>query len=130
MVKPGLPILPVQEPSVQVFNVDSEPEDPPSVQIPSIVNVPASSQPSQRVPQNLIENEDLAWERFEKVVTNEDVVVCYDMTLKDFEHFGVQDLFKVCELFFFSFFFLYLVLFSNVYVHILSNKILTYVGNV
>ena len=106
MVKPGLPILPVQEPSVQVFNVDSEPEDPPFVQIPSIVNVPASSQPSQRVPQNLIENEDLAWERFEKVVTNEDVVVCYDMTLKDFEHFGVQDLFKVCELFFFSFFFI------------------------
>ena len=114
MVKPGLPILPVQEPSIQVFNVDSEPEDPPSVQIPSIVNVPASSQPSQRVPQNLIENEDLAWERFEKVVTNEDVVVCYDMTLKDFEHFGVQDLFKVCELFFFSFFF-YISSFSVMY---------------
>ena len=68
------------------------------MQIPSIVNVPTSSQPSRRVPQNLIENEDLTWERFEKVVTDEDVAACYDMSLKDFEHSSVHDLFKVCEL--------------------------------
>ena len=43
---------------------------------------------------NLLENEDLAWERFEKAVTNEDVAVCYDMSLKEFEHFDVHDLFK------------------------------------
>ena len=48
---------------------------------------------------NIIENEDLAWERFGKVVSNEDIIVCYDMSLKDFEHFGVYDLFKVCILF-------------------------------
>ena len=46
---------------------------------------------------NLVENEDLAWERFEKVVFDEDIVACYDMSLKDFEHYGVYDLFKVCN---------------------------------
>ena len=51
---------------------------------------------------NLIENEDLAWERFEKAMSNEDIVVCYDMSLKDFEHSGVHDLFKVSNFIFAS----------------------------
>ena len=59
--------------------------------------MPATSQPSQQVPSNIIENEDLAWERFQKVVSNEDINTCYDMSLKDFEHSGVHDLFKVCN---------------------------------
>ena len=33
----------------------------------------ATSQPSQQVPSNIIENEDLAWERFQKAVSDEDV---------------------------------------------------------
>ena len=37
----------------------------------------------------------MAWEHFEKVVSNEDIVACYEISLKDFEHFGVHDLFKV-----------------------------------
>ena len=44
---------------------------------------------------NLVDNEDLAWGRFEKVVFDEDIAACYDMSLKDFEHSGVHDLFKV-----------------------------------
>lgn len=44
---------------------------------------------------NLIENEDLAWEHFKKVVSDKDIAACYDMSLKDFEHSGVHDLFKV-----------------------------------
>ena len=52
---------------------------------------------------NLLENEDLAWERIEKAVTGEDVVVCYDMSLKEFKHSGVHNLFKVL---FYLFFFL------------------------
>ena len=62
--------------------------------------MPTSSQPSQRVPMNLLENEDLAWERFEKVMTNEDMAVCYDISLKEFEHTAVHDLFKVCNYFY------------------------------
>ena len=30
-------------------------------------------------------------------MTDEDVAVCYDMSLKEFEHFVVHDLFKVCD---------------------------------
>ena len=49
---------------------------------------------------NLLENEDLAWERFEKAMTREDVATCYDMSSKEFEHFAVLDLFKVCNYFY------------------------------
>ena len=66
----------------------------------SKTTVLASSQPFQRVPMNLLENEDLAWERFEKAVTNEDVAVCYDTSLKKFEYSAIHDLFKVCNYFY------------------------------
>jgi len=46
---------------------------------------------------NLVEYEDLAWERFQKAVTDEDMAACYDMSLKEFENFTVHDLFKVCN---------------------------------
>ena len=49
---------------------------------------------------NLLENEDLAWERFEKAVTNEDVAVCYDTSLKKFEYSAIHDIFKVCNYFY------------------------------
>ena len=68
---------------------------------PSKTTVPATSQPSQHVPSNIIENEDLAWERFQRAVLDEDINVCYDMSLKDFEHSGVHDLFKVSNFIFF-----------------------------
>ena len=58
VVKPDLPIPPTsQQPSIQVHHVDlSKP-----VRIPSSkTTVPTSSQPSQRVPMNLIKNDDLA----------------------------------------------------------------------
>ena len=44
---------------------------------------------------NLIENEDLAWECFEKAVFDKDIAACYDISLKEFEHSSVHDLFKV-----------------------------------
>ena len=55
---------------------------------------------------------------------DKDVAACYDMSLKDFEHFGVHDLFKVCELFFIP------RPVSSVYMCTLSNQVLIYVGNV
>ena len=65
-------------------------------------------------------------------MTNEDVAACYDMSLKDFEHSGVHDLFKICKL---LFLYIYIYIYishpvNNVYMCILSNKILIYVGNV
>ena len=56
------PNPPTSQPSVQIFDVDSSapikviPFKTPS----SKTTTPASSQPSQRIPMNLIENEDLA----------------------------------------------------------------------
>ena len=70
---------------------------------------------------NIIENEDLAWERFGKAVSDEDIVLCYDMSLKDFEHFGVHDLFKVCILFFFFFFFSFFISCLDSFTLLLSN---------
>ena len=71
-VKLGLLVLPTsQQLSIQIHDIDTEPARDPS----SKTTVLALSQPSQRIPMNLVENEDLAWERFEKAVTNEDMEV-------------------------------------------------------
>ena len=81
--------------TVQVLALDPELEDPPSKKISSIVHAPTSSTPSKEVPQHLLGNEDLAWERFSTAVTDVHVGACYNMSSKDFEHSGVHDLFKV-----------------------------------
>ena len=80
-----------------MYDVDSSTptETTPSKTPPSKTTMPAISQPSPQVPTNIIENENLAWERFQKAVTDEDINICYDMSLKNFEHFGVHDVFKV-----------------------------------
>ena len=83
------------ESPVQILALDPEPKDPPSKKISSIVHAPTPSTPSKEVPQHLLGNEDLAWERFSTAVTDVDVCACYNMSLKDFEHSGVHDLFKV-----------------------------------
>ena len=84
-----------QESPVQILTLDSEPKDPPSKKISSIVYAPTPSTPSKEVPQHLLGNEDLAWERFSTVVTDVDVGAYYNMSLKYFEHSSVHDLFKV-----------------------------------
>ena len=91
--KPNLPPL---QPSIKIYDVDSStPTETTPSKTPPSKTVPTTSQPSTHVPTNIIENENLAWERFQKAVTNEDINVCYDMSLKDFEHSGVHNLFKV-----------------------------------
>ena len=98
-VKPNSP--PPQS-SIRIYDVDSSTptettssKTPPSKTHPSKTTAPATSQPSALVPTNIIENENLACERFQKAVTDKDINVCYDMSLKDFEHSGVHDLFKI-----------------------------------
>ena len=83
----------------QVFDVDlSTPIETTPSQTPSKLVLSTSSQPSQKVSSNVIENESLAWERFKSAVIEDDINACYDMSLKDFEHSGVHDLFKVTSL--------------------------------
>ena len=85
---------------MQILTLDSKPKDPPSKKVTSIVHAPTSSLPSKEVPQHPLGNKDLAWERFMSVVTDVVVSACYNMSLKDFEHSGVHDLFKVSFFFF------------------------------
>ena len=101
--------LPSSQPSVQILDVDSSTPIETTLSKTPLpkMNVPTTSQPSQWIPSNIIENEELAWERFEKAVSGEDITACYDMSLKDFEHYGVHDLFKVCNFIFASSLLLY-----------------------
>ena len=83
-------------PSVQIVDVDvSTPIETTPSKAPPRTIASVSSQPPPRVPLNIIENKDLAWERFKEAMKDEDINVCYDMSLKDFEHSGVHDFFKV-----------------------------------
>ena len=74
-VKPNIPSS--QQP-VKIYDVDSSTpiETIPSKSPPPKTTVPATSQPSQGVPSNIIENEDLAWECFQKAVLDEDINTC------------------------------------------------------
>ena len=85
---------------MHILTIDSEPKDPSSKKVSSTVHAPTSSLPSKEVPQHLLGNKDLAWERFMTVVKDVDVSACYNMSLKDFEHSSVLDLFKVIFFFF------------------------------
>ena len=105
-----------QEYPVQILALDPEPKDPPSKKISSIVHAPTLSTPSKEVPQHLLGNEDLAWERFSTTVTDVDVGACYNMSLKDFEHSGVHDLFKV------SFYYYYFLFFIYIYIYLVLNQ--------
>ena len=89
-------ILPQPNLIVQAIDVDvSPPIETTSSKTPPRMITSVLSQPPPRVSSNIIENEDLAWQRFEEAVKDEDIHACYDMSLKDFEHSGVHDLFKV-----------------------------------
>ena len=69
------PFVPTTQLCVQIFDVDLSA----LIEItPSKTTMPASSQPSQRIPMNLVENKDLAWECFETVVSDEDIATCYE----------------------------------------------------
>ena len=86
--------------SIKIYDVDSStPTETTLSKTPSSkMIVRATSQPSTHVPKNIIENENLAWEHFQKAVIDEDINICYDMSLKDFEHSGLHDLLKVMVL--------------------------------
>ena len=90
------------QPPIQIVDVDSStliessPSKTPSSKIPSSKStVSGSSQPFEKTSKNIIENENLAWECFQMAVLDEDINVCYDMGLKEFEHSSIHNLFKV-----------------------------------
>ena len=86
-----------QQQSIQIHDLDSSVPAGVTLSKPVVTTL---SQPSGRLPMNLLENKDLTCERFQKAVIDNDMVVWYDMSLKEFEHSTVHDLFKVCFHFF------------------------------
>lgn len=42
----------------------------------------------------LVRSEALAWNRFKTVLKEDDVMACYDMSIKEFEYSTIHDLFK------------------------------------
>ena len=108
------PTVNLDEPPVDVEPVQTVhpvQTDPP----PSAKNSrkPSPSEPSDR-PSNLVLDENYAWRTFKGIVTNNEVNECYNMSVREFEHSGIHDLFKVsfvrpcvvlCSLIIFFFFF-------------------------
>ena len=94
VVKPSSVVAPTptKQLSVQIPNLDlSNPAE-------TTLSKPTEttwSKPPISSPMNLLENEGLAWERFQQAVTDKDIVICYDMFVKEFECSTVHDLFKV-----------------------------------
>ena len=56
---------------------------------------PFATAPLKSCPLTLLRSEGLAWDRFQWVVTNKDVTICYDMSVKKIERSTVHDLFMV-----------------------------------
>ena len=87
VVKVGfvVPSTSVKQPSaVQILNLD----------LSNTLEVTLSKPPSGS-PMTLLRSEGLAWERFQQAVSEEDVAICYNMSVKEFERSTVHDLFKV-----------------------------------
>ena len=55
---------------------------------------PSPSEPSDH-PSNLVLDESYAWRSFKGIVTDNEVNECYNMSVREFERFGIHDLFKV-----------------------------------
>ena len=113
-VKPSSVVPPAssKQPSIQILDLDSSilAETTPSKLVETIL-----SKPPRSIPMNLLENEGLAWERFQQAVTDEDINVCYDMSLKDFEHSVVHDLFKV---YFYVFIVIIVMIIITIFLHL------------
>ena len=66
--------------------------DPPLAKTP---HKPHPSESSEH-PSNLVLDESYAWRMFIGLIIDNEVNSCYNMLMKEFECFGIHDLFKVC----------------------------------
>ena len=56
---------------------------------------PSPTRPPDSGPMTFLRSEGLPWDKFKQVVTDKDIAICYDMSVKEFERSIVHDLFKV-----------------------------------
>ena len=126
-VKTPIPEVPKFTP--QTVNLDDPPVDVEPVQTVYPVQTdlppfsaknsrnPSPSDPSD-CPSNLVLDKNYTWRTFKGIVIDNEVNECYNMSVREFERFGIHDLFKVvfcsslCVLCFVLFLF-YFILFST-----------------
>ena len=81
---------------------------------------PSPFEPSNH-PSNLVLDENYTWRTFKGIVANHEVNECYNMSVREFERFGIHDIFKVvfclslCVLCFVCLFYIY------IYIYILTS---------
>ena len=79
--------------------------DPPNLETPTVDTPPVNqdiglfasptTEPIINESMTFLRSETLAWHRFKKIVKTEDVSICYDMSMREFERSTIHDLFKV-----------------------------------
>ena len=92
------------DPSVPLA-ITTQPSMTPKVITPSIPDAspslnPSTVAPPKSYPLTLLRSESLAQDRFQQPVTDKDVTICYDMSMKEFEQSTIHDLFKVFSFFY------------------------------
>ena len=76
---------------VQILDMD--PSNPPDA---TLSKTPTGPPNSGLI--TLLRSENLVWDRFKQDVSDKDITICYDMSVKEFERSTIHDLFKVCRL--------------------------------
>ena len=84
-----IPPANVKQPSTMQI-LDMVPYNPPDVTLSKPPNRPPNSGPK-----TLLKSEGLACDRFKQVVSDKDVAICYDKSMKDFKQSTVNNFFKV-----------------------------------
>ena len=83
------PMVDLDEPVINVVPVQTDPPPPAKTS-----RRPHPSEPSKQPP-NLVLDEGYVWRTFERIITNNEVNSCYNMSVKDSERSAIHDLFKV-----------------------------------
>ena len=87
---PAVNLMPVQaSPSIVQF----ENTTPPAAKVPHRVHPSVLA----KRPPNLVLDKDYAWKTFKGIISDKEVNACYNISVKDFEHFAIHDFFKVCS---------------------------------
>lgn len=71
------------------------PFEVPSSKDPSCPNLELSTVPPMSAFYTFLRSKTLAWNKFKTVVNEDDVMACYDISIKEFECFTIHDLFKL-----------------------------------
>ena len=76
-------------------NLETPTVDAPPVNQDIGLSTSPTTKPTINESMTFLRSETLAWHRFKKIVKTEDLSICYDMSMREFERSTIHDLFKV-----------------------------------